>query len=194
MATIALKQKYLIKESVGATSLGESYLIVDPQCKRGIASVEEVASTGLKIAKAFLDKAFLPLNLIMNDMQGENILKISHSASLFNSVFIVYNDDSKVICRFKQKCTFMKPAIIVEDAQGQSIGKITGNWRFKHFQFKTTSGSSVSTIKHISDSIAKSLFTTADDYELTMNIDNDPAMTLISLAATVCIDFVYHEN
>lgn len=63
MATIAMKRKYVVKEMVGATKLCESYVIFDPQNGDLIGSIEEETTTAQKFARAFLDKAFLPVKL-----------------------------------------------------------------------------------------------------------------------------------
>lgn len=193
MSEISLCRSYLIKEAIASTSFGEAYLIVDALSKRGIATVDEITTTAVKAAKLFFDKAFLPLHLEMRGANGKKILDIARPASLFGSVFTVYDSDSKVLCRFKQKLTFLSPLIRVEDANNQLIGLIRGDFRFKSFKFASTTGEVISTVTHYVDSIIKAAFTTADDYKIEMLLEGDLHKTLITLAAAICIDFLYHE-
>ena len=192
MATIAMKHKYIVKELVGATRIGESYLIFDPQDNTVLGSIDEEASMAQSVARAFLDKAFLSIKLTLRDPQGEAVLDISRPAALTKSVFTVRGTDGKVLCLLKQRFSILNPGIVVEDGSGQQLGLINGGWRFKNFQFKDNNGKPVATIRHKSEGILKELLTSADTYEV--DIHADTSMNLISLAATVCIDFIYHED
>jgi len=192
MANMAMKNKYIVKEMVGATKLCESYMILDPQNGSFLGSIDEEATTAQSIARAFLDKAFLPVKLVMRDTQGNPVLEITRPAALACSIFTVRGADDKVLGRLKQKFSLMNPGIAVEDGNGQSLGTISGGWRFRNFQFKDTNGNPVATIRHKSEGLLRELLTTADSYEL--EIHSDTSMSLISLAATVCIDFIYHED
>ncbi|PKL43821.1 MAG: hypothetical protein CVV41_08645 [Candidatus Riflebacteria bacterium HGW-Riflebacteria-1] len=192
MAAITMKNKYIVKELVGATKLCESYLIIDPQNGAMLGSIDEETSTLHSIARAFLDKAFLSVKLVMRDPQGEPVLDISRPPALGKSVFTVRGADGKVLCLLKQHFSLLRPGIAVEDGNGQSLGTISGGWHFRNFQFKDNNGNPVATIRHKSEGILRELLTTADTYEV--EIHTDTSMSLISLAATVCIDFIFHED
>ena len=192
MASIAMKHKYIVKEMVGATKLCESYMIFDPQNGSFLGSIDEEATTAQSLARAFLDKAFLPVKLVMRDPQGNPVLEITRPAALVNSVFTVRGADNKILGRLKQKFSFMNPGVAIEDGNGQSLGTIAGGWRFRNFQFKDNNGNPIATIRHKSEGLLRELLTTADTYEL--DVHTDTSMSMISLAATVCIDFIYHED
>ncbi|KAF1082539.1 MAG: hypothetical protein GQF41_1260 [Candidatus Rifleibacterium amylolyticum] len=192
MANIAMKHKYIVKEMVGATKLCESYMILDPQNGSFLGSIDEEATTAQSLARAFLDKAFLPVKLVMRDPQGNQVLEITRPAALASSVFTVRGADNKILGRLKQKFSFMNPGVAIEDGNGQSLGTIAGGWRFRNFQFKDNNGNPIATIRHKSEGLLRELLTTADTYEL--EIHADTSMSMISLAATVCIDFIYHED
>lgn len=192
MATIAMKRKYVVKEMVGATKFCESYMIFDPQNGDLLGSIEEETTTAQMVARAFLDRAFLPIKLVMRDPQGCHVLDITRPAALICSVFTVRSADNKVLGRLKQKFSFMNPGITVEDGNGQKLGMINGGWRFKNFQFKDNNGNPVATIRHQSESVLRALLTSADNYDV--DVHADASMSLMSLAATICIDFIYHED
>ncbi|MFZ5952156.1 MAG: phospholipid scramblase-related protein [Candidatus Rifleibacteriota bacterium] len=192
MRSIAYRKKYLVTESIGATKLYESYLVIDPETRETLAEIVEEASTGHKIAKVFLDKAFLPVKLVMRSADGHTIMEMSQPASLFSAAFTVRNADGRVLCVFKQKFSLIKPEILVEDGQGQKIGRIEGGWKFRNFQFKDNNNNVLATIGHQYGGFARELLTTADDYEVTMSADAE--MALITLASVICIDFFYHES
>ncbi len=192
MPSITLKKEYLVRELVGATSIGEYYLIADPENDRGIAVVEEQTEWPQVIARAFLDKALLPVSLQMKNADGSEILKITKPVSILTSAFTVRNADGKVLCVLKHRMSLFRPVVAVEDEHGQSLGSIEGCWKFRLFQFRDNNGNPVSTIRHLYGGITRELLTTADDYEV--DIHADSSMTLISLAATICIDFMFHES
>jgi uncharacterized protein YxjI len=187
-----MKHKYIVKELVGATKLCESYMIFDPQNGSLLGSIEEETTTAQAIARAFLDKAFLPVKLVMRDPQGGPVLEITRPAALACSAFTVRGSDNKVLGRLRQTFSFMHPSIVVEDGSGQRLGTISGGWHFRNFQFKDNNGNPIATIRHKAEGLLRELLTTADTYEL--DIHTDTSMSLISLAATACIDFIYHED
>lgn len=192
MKNIAYRKKYLVKESVGATSLHESYVVIDPLENSTLAEVTEEATFGQKIAKLFVDKALLSAKLVMKSLDGDLLLEISQPASIFHPLFTVKNPDGHILCTFKQKFSLFQPRIVIEDGKGQSLGKIEGDWKLRNFQLKDNNQNVMATIRHQFSGLAKELLTSADDYEITMN--SDASMSLIALAATVCIDFMFHES
>lgn len=192
MASIVMKKKYFVRELIGATNVGEYYLIVDPENDHGIAAVEEQAELSQIIARAFLDKAFLPATLVMKNVEGAEILKISKPASILPASFTVTAADGKVLCVIKNQLSLFRPSIVVEDGNGQRLGVIEGCWKFRLFQFRDNNGNAIATVRHLYGGIARELLTTADDYEV--DIHSDSSMNLISLAATICIDFTFHEG
>jgi uncharacterized protein YxjI len=192
MKSIALKKKYLIKESVSPASLHESYMILDPDNNALLAEVVEEATFKQKFAKLFVDKGFLPVKLVMRNDEGDQLLEISSPASFVKSVFTVKNSDGRILCVLRQKCSLIKPEILVEDGNGQLLGKIEGGWKFRNFKFIDMNQNEIATIRHLFAGITQELFTTADDYEV--HINSDASMSLITLAAVICIDFMYHES
>ena len=187
-----MKKKYFVRELVGATSVGEYYLIADPENDRGVAVVEEQTKLSQVIARAFLDKSFLPATLVMKNADGAEILQIRKPASILTSSFTATSADGKVLCVFKHQMSFLKPRIVVEDGNGQRLGTIEGCWKFRLFHFRDNNGNAIATVRHLYGGIARELLTTADDYEV--DIHGDSSMNLICLAATICIDFTFHEG
>ncbi len=194
MGIFALKKKIIVQEAVGATSLNESYLITDAESGCGLAMVEERTTLGRKVAKMFVDKAFLPVNLTLKDIDGKKILDIYKPASvLMGSSFIVRDSEGKILCVFKQAMSLVKSLITVEDAEGKQIGTLKSNWRFKNFVFTGNNNETIARINHLFMGLTKHLLTTADDYEIELET-NEENMILIAVVASICIDFMYHEN
>lgn len=195
MAVFAFKKKIMVQEAVCVTSLNESYLVTDADTGCGLAVVEEHTTTAQKVAKFFVDKSFLPVNLVLKDCNGEKMLEIYQPASFLKSSFIVRDATGKILCVFKQVFSLIKTSIYVEDEKGQTIGNIVSDWRFKNFVFTNSNGEKISVIRHLVLGLTKHLLTTADDYEIEMSATSgDENMALISVAAAICIDFFYHEN
>lgn len=191
MPVIPLKPKYRIEELVGALNLNDSYMIVDPDTKKTLGVVNEEITFKEMFGRLFLDKSFLSTRLVMYNAKNELLLEMCRPPSLFRAQFIVKNYDGRILCVFKQRLSLFKPSILVEDGQGRELGTIEGGWGFKNFRFKDTNSNTIASLRHRSSGI-KDLLTTADDYEL--NMIGDDSMTLVSLAAVICIDVLYHEN
>jgi uncharacterized protein YxjI len=194
MGIFALKKRIMVQEAVGATSLNESYLITDAVSGCGLAIVEEYTSVGQKLAKMFVDKTFLPVNLALKDSDGNKILEIYKPAAAFcGSKFTVRDSEGKILCVFKQAMSLVKPLIKVTDGEGKEIGTIRSNWRFKNFVFTGSNNEVIANINHLFMGLTKHLLTTADDYEIELET-NDENMILISVLASICVDFLYHES
>lgn len=196
MNSLIYKKKLRIHEAIGATSLSESYQIKDQETGKVLASANEVASLGIKFAKLFLDKGFLPLTIELCLPGGEKVLQIERPASLLTSIiknkFWVRNADGKILCIFEQNFSLLNSKITVTDEHGSLLGHLNAGLRNKRFDFRDNNGNLISKITHVTSSYAKELFTTADDYDIEMN--GDSSMTLITLGAALCIDFIFHEG
>ena len=191
MTVFTCKKKFFVHEAVGATNLNEDYLVVD-ESGAGVAAFEEVVTLNQKIAKAFVDKSFLPTTIVMKNDKGEKLLDLYQPASFFARSFIARDAEGKILCKIGQNYSLFKPVLSVKDENGQPIGTITGDWKFRNFVFNDNRNEKVSTISHKILGVTKHLFTTADDYEIEME-KTDDTLALISVAATICIDFFYHE-
>lgn len=193
MATIAYKRRYHIHEAIGATSVNESYMISDPESGCGLAAVDEKTGIGVKIGKAFLDKAFLPVKLEMVSSEGSLILEMYQPVSLIKPVFTVKTAEGRILCSLKSNSCF-KPFIDVLDERGQVLGKITGDWRRSDFVFKDISNKNIATIKHCFGGFLREAFTTADDYDIEMLAETaDSSLALVTIASAIAIDIWFHE-
>ena len=193
MATIAYKRRYHIHEAIGATSVNESYMISDPESGCGLAAVDEKTGIGVKIGKAFLDKALLPVKLEMISSEGSLILEMYQPVSIIKPVFTVKTAEGRILCSLKSNSCF-KPLIEVLDERGQLLGKISGDWRRSDFDFKDISNKSIATIKHCFGGFLREAFTTADDYDIEMLAETaDSSLALVTIASTIAIDIWFHE-
>lgn len=194
MANIAYKRKYHINQVVGATSINESYMISDSESGCGLAAVDEKTGIGVKIGKAFLDKALLPVKLEMVSSEGSPILEMYQPASLIKPIFTVKNSEGRILCFLKSNSCFFKPFIEVLDERSQLVGSITGDWRYNNFEFKDVGEKSIATIKHCYGGFIRESLTTADDFEVEMLAETpDASLAMVTLAATIAIDIWYHE-
>ena len=194
MATIAYKRRYHIHEAIGATSVNESYLISDPESGCGLAAVDEKTSLGVKIGKAFLDKAFLPVKLEMVSSEGSLILEMFQPVSIIKPAFTVKTAEGRILCVLKFNSCYLKPYIEILDERNQVVGSIKGNWRFNDFEIKDIGGKDIAKVKHCFGGIIREALTTADDYDIEMLAETpDSSLALVALASTIAIDIWFHE-
>ena len=115
----------------------------------------------------------LPVKLEMVSSEGSLILEMYQPVSLIKPTFTVKNSEGRILCLFKSNSCF-KPSIDVIDERNQVIGNITGDWRFKNFEFKDISGKLISEIKHCYGGFLREALTTADDYDIDMIAETPP--------------------
>ncbi len=194
MASIAYKRTYHIHEAIGATSANESFMITDPETGCGLAAVNEKAGIGVTVAKAFVDKLLLPVKFEMVSSEGSSIFEMTQPIAFVKPTFTVKNSAGRILCSLKCNSCRLKPFIEVLDERGQVIGNISGDWKYKDFDFKDISDKLIAKIHHINGGFLRDVLTTADDYDVEMLSEiPDSSMAEVTLAAAIAIDTWFHE-
>ena len=117
-----------------------------------------------------------------------------HGVSFFVSNVEVLDENDSVIGRFKQKFFSIGGKFEVQDASGRSLCMLKGKWTSWDFTFANNT-TEYATVTKKWAGIGKELFTTADNYVLTINetTPKDSSLRTLILAAVMCIDMVLKE-
>ena len=79
-------------------------------------------------------------------------------------------------------------------AAGSEVALLKGDWKGWNFRLLDKSEKELGTVTKKWAGIGKELFTTADNYIISLNEEPSPAMAILLLAAGLAVDTVYKEK
>jgi uncharacterized protein YxjI len=188
---------FLIKEHVGMFKLTDTYDIFDPETGRKLGVAREEVSSFVRYSRLLLSKKLMPTRInVRTEETGEIVLSIRRGVALFRPRVEIYDANGTLIGYFKSKAFSLGGAFRVYDANDNEFAIVQGNWKGWTFTFKSTDGIEIGVVAKKWAGLGKELFTTADNYVISLNEDAPegeiPAMLM--LAAGLAIDTVLKET
>jgi uncharacterized protein YxjI len=161
-----------------------------------IASVSEVGQSVLKKAVRLLSDydQFLTHRLEVRDMSGVPVLQITRPAKLLRSKVIVEKPGVGEVGRLVQQNAIGKIRFGLM-AGSQQVGELRAeNWRAWDFAIVDGSGTEVARIKKTWEGMAKTMFTTADNYVVRIHRElEDPLLSLV-VASALTVDTALKQD
>lgn len=190
------RNTFLVKEHVGMFKASNSYDIYDPANGNVIMNCrEEGLGFFTKIFRFTGYKTLTPFNVVIKTTDGQKVVSVKRGINLFLSKVEVLDENDRVIGMFKQKLFSIGGKFDVLDANGTYLCSLKGKWTGWDFKFIKDNLEFARVSKEWAG-IGKELFTTADNYVLSINDQvpqNSPLRQLI-MAAVMCIDMVLKEK
>lgn len=187
---------YLVREHVGAFKLRGTYDIFNPENGQQIAIAQEKKSTLNAIAGMFIGKRSLPTRIDVHegtDINNPILFSITRGFSFLRPKVDVLAGDGSRIGHFQSRLLTIGGKFGVFDASGNEVALVKGNWLSWDFRFVAANGDELGMVSRQWAGFAKELFTSADNYIITVNSPNSAAATLL-LAAGLAVDTVYKED
>lgn len=195
MHPLLQKNLYLVKEHVGMFKAANNFDILDPDTQEVIMHCREPKLGLFTKMLRFTDyKRMTPFNVEITTPDGKPILRIKRGISLWLSKVSVFDENETLIGSFKQKFFSIGGKFSVLDDEDKEVCMLKGKWTSWDFSFLAGDEE----LGHVTKKwggMAKELFTSADNYVLSMSASlpgDHPARQLI-LAAVMCIDMVLKE-
>ena len=193
--SVLANNQFLVKEHVGMFKAANNFDIYDPNTGAMVMECRENKLGAFTKLLRFTDyKRMTPFNVEIHDTEGNLLVRVSRGISVFLSDVKVHDGDGNLLGGFKQKFFSIGGKFDVQDPTGKTLCKLQGKWTGWDFKFLAGDRE----LAHVSKEWAgmgKELFTSADNYVLTIDPDipaEAPARKLI-LAAVMCIDMVLKE-
>ncbi|MFT5531696.1 MAG: hypothetical protein ACI91O_001725, partial [Candidatus Poriferisodalaceae bacterium] len=162
----------LVSQKAKLIELQNEYAVLDVDANQ-IGAVRQVGQTNLKkVARlvSSLDQ-FMTHELEVVDASGAVRLKLVRPRKFRKSKVEVYAPNGALIGRIVQLNMIGKIRFALEDGQGNQIGSLNGqNWRAWNFSIEDGNGAEIATINKTWEGLAKTLFTTADNYRVERNV------------------------
>jgi uncharacterized protein YxjI len=203
MHTSLKKNQYFVKEHTGIFKASNNYDIFDPATSQLLLKCRE-PNLGLfsKLFRFTDFKRMTPFHIEIRTPEGAKVLSIKRGMSLLLSKVEVLDENDKIVGYFKQKFFTIGGKFDVFNAQEQIVCTLKGKWTSWDFRFMRGETELASVSKKWAG-LGKELFTTADNYMLSINdaVDTSHSSSyntsdntrILIVAAVMCIDMVLKE-
>jgi uncharacterized protein YxjI len=190
------RRTYLVKERVAMLRLIDTYDILDPGTGATIGIAQERISGGMKALRLIINKRLLPTTVVISEREGgPAILTIKRGVSFLHAAVHVLDARGSTIGSFKSKLFSLGGAFRVFNSAGAEVALVKGDWKGWNFQFLENGGRRLGTVTKKWAGIGKELFTSADNYVISLEAEGmPPVVASLLLAAGIAIDTVYKEK
>ncbi|MEI7430579.1 MAG: phospholipid scramblase-related protein [Betaproteobacteria bacterium] len=195
MHTVLSKNQFFVKEQVGMFKAANNFDIFDPESNQKIIECREPNLGFFTKIFRFTDyKRMTPFHIEVRTPEGQMVLSVRRGFSLFLSKVEVLDERGQTVGFFKQKLFSIGGKFDVLNAQEISVCTLQGKWTSWDFRFMQGEVEIAGVSKKWAG-LGKELFTSADNYMLTINgsLAADSPVRILILAAVMCIDMVLKE-
>lgn len=190
------KNTYFIREHVGFLKLSDTYDILDPETKQQIGIAKEKPGALIHVLRFLINKKILPTQVFVyegNNPDDESKLVFSIRKGFLSRVKVC-DKKGDVIGQLRTKLLSIGGAFAVLNTAGEQVATVKGDWKGWNFRFLSKEGNEIGTITKKWAGLGKELFTSADNYIVSIKEANSPKNMMLLLAASLAVDTVFYEN
>ena len=185
----------IVNQKAKIIEVNNEYAIFDQNAQQ-IGAIRQVGQSAAKKAVRVLTSVdqFLTHKLQIVDNGGNVILQVTRPAKFMKSRVIIANGYGQEIGQIVQQNVFGKIRFSIE-AGGQPMGSISAeNWRAWNFAIKNVHEQEVGRITKTFEGIAKTLFTTADNYVVQIDPSLPEPMRSLVVASALAVDTALKQD
>ena len=193
------RKAYFVREHVGFMKLSDTYDILDPETKEQLGIAKEKPGALIHVLRFLVNKQLLPTKVFV--YEGGNpedesrlLFSVQRGITLFRSRVDICDRGGRVLGWLQSKVFSLGGAFRVFDASGNEAALVKGDWKGWNFRFLDKSEKEIGTITKKWAGIGRELFTSADNYMISLNEEPSPAKAILLLAAGLAVDTVYKEK
>ena len=193
--TIFTEPILVVNQKAKLIELNNQYSVFDQSGKQ-IAAVNQVGQSAAKKAMRLLTSLdqFMTHKLEIADLEGRVVLRITRPAKVMKSTVIVSDGNDQEIGRIVQDNVFGKIHFSLQ-AGGHTYGAIKAeNWRAWNFSVEDHTGVEVARITKTFEGIAKTMFTTADNYVVQIHTQIPQPLNSLVVAAALSVDTALKQD
>jgi len=193
------RQSYFIREHVGFMKLSNTYDILDPESQRQIGIAQERPGTLIQVLRFLINKQMLPTKIFIYsgdnaENEGALLFSIQRGMTLFRSRIDILDRDGKSMGWMKSKAFSLGGAFRVHDAADNEVALVKGDWKGWNFRFLDKGEQEIGSITKKWAGVGKELFTTADNYIISLKGAPSRERNALLLAAGLAVDTVFKEK
>lgn len=185
----------VVNQKAKLMELKQEYGVYDRDGQR-IASVNQTNQSTARKAIRLLSNLdqFLPTRLEITNAAGVVVLTLNRPGKVFKSTIIVSDASGSEVGRIVQENMIGKIRFGLE-ANGQEIGSLNAeNWRAWNFNICDASGAEVARITKTWEGLAKTLFTSADNYVIQMHRPLEDPLRSLVVASALSVDTALKQD
>lgn len=178
---------YFIDEKVNYFKFGNTYKVYNSEAEQ-VGTINQRVSGWHKFLRLFLNKAMFPFTLEVHNIDDDLQVTISRGWTFWMSKITITNANDEIIGHIKQKFKLFKPTFKIENAQGEEIAKITGDWKAWDFKIENGNSNPIGTINKKWGGVMKEFFTRADKYHVSIvpeYAEDTNKIAIVSCAITI---------
>ncbi|MGH9226619.1 MAG: phospholipid scramblase-related protein [Acidimicrobiales bacterium] len=193
--TLFTEPVLVVNQKAKLIEVNNEYAIYD-QNGRQIGAVRQVGQSAAKKVLRVLTSfdQFMTHKLQIVDASGNPVLALTRPAKVFKSRVVVEDGSGQPIGDILQENMVGKIHFGLE-AGGRKVGSINGeNWRAWNFNIQDETGAEVARITKTWEGLAKTMFTTADNYVVQIHRQLDEPLRSLVVAAAVGVDTALKQD
>ena len=193
------RKSFFIREHVGLMKLSDTYDILDPETKEQLGIAKEKPGAFFLLLRLLVNKRLLPTKVFIYEGsnpedESQMLFSIRRGFTLFRSKIDICDASGNVVGWLKSKAFSLGGAFRVFDASGNEVASVKGDWKGWNFRFLDKNENEIGTITKKWAGLGKELFTSADNYIISLNEGHSPENAVLLLAAGLAVDTVYKEK
>jgi len=193
--TLFTEPVLVVNQKAKLIELNNEYAIYDQNGSQ-IGAIRQVGQSALKKVARFVSSLdqFMTHTLQVVDMQGAVQLTVTRPKKFAKSKVHVADAAGQQIGSIIQQNMIGKIRFSLEGPSGQ-IGTLNGeNWRAWNFNIKDSSGTEVARITKTWEGLAKTMFTTADNYVLQIHRPLEEPLRSLVVASAASVDLALKQD
>lgn len=192
------RKSFFVREHVGVLKLSNTYDILDPASQKPLGIAKERPGALIHLMRFLVNKRLLPTKLHIyegSDFEDESklLFSLNKGFALFRPKLEVCDTNGRVVGWLKSKMFSLGGAFRVFDADGREVALVQGDWKGWNFRFLDSSQNEIGTVTKKWAGMGKELFTSADNYIISLNDSASVTDTALLLVAGLAIDTVLKE-
>jgi uncharacterized protein YxjI len=197
MSDLLNRERLVFNQKAKLVEMKTDFAIRDEQGNEVGRITQEGQSQLKKLARlvSSLDQ-FMTHTLAVYDAAGTKVVELTRPRKIMKSTVLVSDGAGNQVGRIVQQNMIGKIRFALQDAQGQAVGSINAeNWRAWNFSIQDAGGTEIARITKTWEGLAKTMFTTADDYLLEVSSPQLPtALRQLILASAAGVDLALKQD
>lgn len=200
MHSILARNLYFIKEHVGFLKAANNYDVLDPESQDLLMECREENLKGFaKLLRFTKYKTMTPFDFAIKRPNGEKVMRIKRAGSWWGTKAIeIFDENEQLVGSLKRKMWSFRGRFLVLNPKGEEVCVVNGKifkWEFKFLSDNSKNANEYATISKKWAGLGKELFTTADNYMLSINqsLPTDAPIRMLILGAVMSIDMIFAE-
>ena len=193
--TIFTEPVLVVNQKAKLIELNNEYAIYDGN-GRQLGAVRQVGQSMLKKAVRLLGSydQFMTHKLQVVDMAGTVLLAVTRPAKVFKSRILINDAVGQEVGQVVQQNMVGKIRFTLE-AGGEPIGSVNAeNWRAWNFSIKDRTDTEVARITKTWEGLAKTMFTTADNYVVQIHRPLEEPLRTLVVASALSVDTALKQD